>query len=625
MVDQVQNPAHGKAGVVPSIESFNYKEWTVFSQDLFSDFLSENSNLKKKYELIIDEFISSSGEQNNRKLLDFHSVLLSGSLFFEKKIIRIHSPNLNNELLLIHELNRTNHPKLNDEKWANFLNHVEETAGMDINRFSSISEEVNKKYNLINLDEIENNSGIKSSINVTTEKLLTLIGEYRPGVFERFSDYALNLTAKFALLRVHLLKFIAILPSLDHDEKGVEVKRILVESLRRLCTDSNKSRFYGRKGENQPLPLWLEKIFQGGLYIIKVIPAYILASAIRWSVKQMAKRFIAGESINHVSETFKELKETRREATLDQLGELVVSEKEADEYKNKVIELILGLGQHYQRGEKNKALINRSHVSIKVSALCSDFKPEAYEYTKKLVAPRLTEILKTAKKEDVFINIDAEHYHYRDLVFKIYRDVLLDTPELSDYNQTGIVLQAYLRDAAKHFEDILGLAKERGIIMPVRLVKGAYWDAETIEAEAHSHDAPEFLNKEETDINFRSLIHKMLSEDQAIQLCLASHNYGDHVFSEVLREKLFPNASVIEHQCLHMTYEGLSIALSKMGWVTRNYMPVGSLLVGMAYLVRRIMENSSQVGVLTIMRSHKNKAKVESPQEIHKGKKLRES
>ena len=179
----------------------------------------------------------------------------------------------------------------------------------------------------------------------------------------------------------------------------------------------------------------------------------------------------------------------------------------------------MGLGQHYQRGEKNKALINRSHVSIKVSALCSDFKPEAYEYTKKLVAPRLSEILKTAKKEDVFINIDAEHYHYRDLVFKIYRDVLLETPELSDYNQTGIVLQAYLRDAAKHFEDILELAKERGIIMPVRLVKGAYWDAETIEAEAHSHDAPEFLNKEETDINFRSLVHKMLSEDKVIQLC----------------------------------------------------------------------------------------------------------
>ena len=160
---------------------------------------------------------------------------------------------------------------------------------MDINRFSSISEEVNKKYNLLNLDEIEENSGITSSINVTTEKLLTLIGEYRPGAFERFSDYALNLTAKFALLRVHLLKFIAILPSLDHDQKGIEVKRILVESLRRLCSDSNKSRFYGRQGENQLLPLWLGKIFQGGLYIIQVIPAYVLASAIRWRLSRWPK------------------------------------------------------------------------------------------------------------------------------------------------------------------------------------------------------------------------------------------------------------------------------------------------------------------------------------------------
>ena len=308
----------------------------------------------------------------------------------------------------------------------------------------------------------------------------------------------------------------------------------------------------------------------------------------------MAKRFIAGESIERVSSTFNELKSTKREATLDQLGELVVSEKEADHYHNEVIKLIHGLKEHYERGEKNKASINRAHVSIKVSALCSDFKPEAYEYTKNLVAPRLRKILIEAQKHDVFINIDAEHYDYRDLVFKIYRDVLLETPELETFSQTGIVLQAYLRDAYAHMMDILELAKERKILMPIRLVKGAYWDAETVEAQAHSFNAPEFLNKEETDINFRSLVYEILKFGEDLQLCLASHNFGDHSFCEVIREKLFPKAPVIEHQCLHMTYEALSTALAKMGWATRNYMPVGSLLVGTgSYLVRRIMENLS--------------------------------
>ena len=87
------------------------------------------------------------------------------------------------------------------------------------------------------------------------------------------------------------------------------------------------------------------------------------------------------------------------------------------------------------------------------------------------------------------------------------------------------------------------------------------------------------------------------------------------------REQIFKTAPVIEHQCLHMTYEALSNALAGMGWATRNYVPIGSLIVGMAYLVRRIMENSSQVGVLTIMRSHKNRAEIKTPKSIHLEKK----
>ena len=86
MVDQVQNPTHQTVGVVPSIESCKYKDWTVFFQDLFSDFMLEDGNLKKRFEIIIDGFISASGGQNNRKLLDFHSVLLSGSLFMKKRL-----------------------------------------------------------------------------------------------------------------------------------------------------------------------------------------------------------------------------------------------------------------------------------------------------------------------------------------------------------------------------------------------------------------------------------------------------------------------------------------------------------------------------------------------------------
>lgn len=607
--------------LIPKLLHVSHQEWTVIGDQKLLQFLHDEQVIYAIYYQIIDNLIHTSGGVNRRCIADFNSIILTAAIFHQSHTIHLYSHHMNYELLLIQELARLKHSVCQSKILQNYVDHVEKAVEMNLRDFPSVIEEVCHTYDLTEIIECDQDEKIQKAMHAHTEQLLQYINQYRSGLFEKVSDFALNLTAQYALIRVHLLKFIAMLPSLDHDKKGKEVKRMLLETLRRLTNDSTHARFLGKKGDQQALPLWLERSFKLTLSTAKLIPAYLLTAFIRFSVKQMAKRFIAGESIDHVANTFGDLKRTQRDATLDQLGELVVSEKEADHYKNEVLNLINGLGQHYPKGEQNQASINRSHVSIKVSALCSDFRAEAYDYSKSLVAPRLKAILLAAKKNQVFLNIDAEHYDYRDLVFKIYRDVLLETPELSEYQQTGIVLQAYVRDAHTHLQDILTLAKKRGILMPIRLVKGAYWDAETVHADAHSYNAPEFLNKEETDLSFRTLVHQILHHGAHLQLCLASHNYSDHVFCEVLRDHTFPQAPIIEHQCLHMTYEALSTALAKMGWATRNYMPVGSLLVGMAYLVRRIMENSSQVGVLTIMRSHKNNITVQSPWSIHQQKK----
>jgi RHH-type proline utilization regulon transcriptional repressor/proline dehydrogenase/delta 1-pyrroline-5-carboxylate dehydrogenase len=450
-------------------------------------------------------------------------------------------------------------------------------------------------------------------------RLVGFVQTYRSTLFERVSDWGLSLTAQYALLRIHLLKFLALLPSLDHDKKGFEVKKNLIESFRRLRDDNRLIRSKGVKSLGQKaLPRKYMLLVKLGQDVFKILPAGLLAVIVRFMVKMMAKRFIAGESIASSDTTLHALARTNREATLDQLGELVVSQKEAEEYVAKVLAIINGLKVHIKPGERNGAGIPKAHVSIKVSALAHDFKPQAFDYTYSLVAPRLKRILLAAAHEQVFVNIDAEHYHYRDLVLKIYRKVLLETESLKSWADTGIVIQAYLRDAALHFKDVISLARERGQRMPIRLVKGAYWDAETIESEVHSHHAPQFLNKEETDLHFRQIAYMALEHGDVIQLAVGSHNLQDHCFVEALREKKFPTAPVIEHQCLHMTYEALSHGLSKMGWPVRNYMPIGNLLVGMAYLVRRIMENSSQVGILTIMRSHNHALANKTPIQSHR-------
>ncbi len=610
-----ENTKHFKDYLVPELLTFTLNDWKVIFNADYQKSLVVNGELDILVGEILAPFTKLRFGDFRQQLILKSAPYLVG-FFYESKEIRIYSPMLSYELFIIPEMERISDLKEIDI----FKEHTEMVASLSSRDFPSIYQLTTEKYQLPELLNNKEYDDVEESSSKIIDELLVYLNKYTPSLFERVSDYGLGLTAQFALLRIHLLKFLAILPSLDHDERGDEVKRILLEALRRLLEDSKKAKRLGLKGQNKALPRSLFVWVNIAFFICKFFPAKLLTTLVRFKVRFMAKRFIAGETIETAQNALSTLFSTGRDVTLDQLGELVVSEKEADHYCNEVIKLIKGFSLHVKKGELNEAGINRAHVSIKVSALCSDFKPYAFDYTYDHVAPRLKKILLAAKEENVFINIDAEHYDYRDIVFKVYRKVLLDTEELHDYKSTGIVLQAYLRDAYVHLQEIVELAKERGIIMPIRLVKGAYWDAETVEADAHSFDAPEFLNKEETDLHFRQLIIKTFDFHPHIQLCLASHNFSDHAFAEALRAKSYPNIPIIEHQCLHMTYEALSTAMAKMNWVVRNYVPIGALIVGMAYLVRRIMENSSQVGVLTIMRSHKKKLSLVTPKEIHKQK-----
>ncbi|MGZ3789747.1 MAG: bifunctional proline dehydrogenase/L-glutamate gamma-semialdehyde dehydrogenase [Bacteriovorax sp.] len=601
-----------------TLQSINQGDWKIFYYKEFSSlFMSDNKELNADVWSALAPYLNQKSA-DFRIQLTIRSVPFLVGFFFKAKEIRFFTPKLSQELFLLQQNEILD---LNLEIVRELRKHTEAAASLQVKNFPSVIESLISTQGLPDLFNDKRFVKVEERSQEIIKKLLGRLNEYRPSIFEDVSDFGLGLTAQYALLRIHLLKFLAILPSLDHDKKGVEVKRILIEALSRFLKDNGKAKRLKKKGQERALPTSYTIGIKLFYYIALVFPAAPLASLVRNSVRLMAKRFIAGETIEKADKSLQSLGLTGRDVTLDQLGELVVSEREAEHYKNEVLKLVKGFSLHVKKGEMNSAGINRAHVSIKVSALCSDFKPHAPDYTYNLVAPRLREILIAAKNEDVFINIDAEHYHYRDIVFKIYKRVLLETPELVDYKSTGIVIQAYLRDGADHLKEIIELARERGLTMPVRLVKGAYWDAETVEADAHSFNAPQFLNKEETDIHFRQLIVKIYEAHPHLKLAIASHNFSDHAFAEATKEILFPQIGEIEHQCLHMTYEALSTALAKMKWATRNYVPVGSLLVGMAYLVRRIMENSSQVGVLTIMRSHKKHQTLLSPYAIHKQKK----
>lgn len=533
-----------------------------------------------------------------RWILEVLAVQYYVGVFPEQKLIRLASKNLNYELTIIDY-----YSKIKDEKILALKDFILSVGTIPLNNIPMFINYLSFKYDLplFNQKKDLENLAIEKGLS---DKLVLEVGEYKKSLFERFSDFGLTLTANYMLVRVHLLKYLAILPCLDHDKDGREVKRLFLETLRRFIEDNQKAKYKKLSGQKKALPVVYTILAQLTLFISNFLPPNILASMIRKAVGLMARRFIAGETMVDSQASLEKLISSGRDATLDQLGELVVSKKEADQYTEQVLALVEGFEAFIKKGERNSAGILKAHVSIKVSALCHDFNSIDFNYSFEQVAPRLRRILSKAQEKEVFINIDAEHYHYRDMVFKIYKEVLLEE-DFKGFYDTGIVVQGYLKDAYGHLVDVIELAKERQGTMPIRLVKGAYWDAETIEADAHNFESPQFLNKEETDLHFRQLAKVILENSPFVQLAIASHNIKDHCFVEVIREQEFSKALPIEHQCLHMTYEALSVGLSKMGYATRNYIPIGDLLVGMAYLVRRIMENSSQVGVLTIMRSHK--------------------
>lgn len=617
---------------------FNNESWVAhFYEEHASTILDKDREWKAEFVKLLEKRIILNLQDDFRGSITFECVPFLAAFFFKKREILLCAKRGSRELFLLESIERdgflSNRKSLlgggREGDYFKLKNHIQKIISLDPKRFPSQIERITALCQLPDLLYGNEFSKAYKASKRMAKRLLEEINRYRPTIFERITDFSLNLIADYSLLRIHLLKFLAILPVLDYDKKGRDVKRIFMESVRRLAKDSQSAKAKKRRGDQGPIPVYLTLIFKVSSAVVKITHARLFAFLMRNIVRSFARRFIAGETIGESGTSLSALNATKRDATIDLLGELVVSGKEADHYCQNVIAVINGLSSQIKRGEKNASGILRANVSVKMSALSHDFKPEATEYTYDFVARRLKGIFLAAKNEEVFINIDAEHYRYRDLTFAIFKRILMEevkpqTEELKDFKSAGIAVQAYLRDAHAHLLEVIELAKLRNITMPIRLVKGAYWDAETIEARALDYEAPEFLNKEESDLHFRQLIIMVMKNYPHVQLCLASHNLHDHCFAEAVRKLHFPNIPKIEHQCLYMTCEALSVSMAnEMEWVTRNYVPVGGLLVGMGYLVRRIMENSSMAGVLTIMRSHKREELVKEPEERFLDKKNR--
>lgn len=377
--------------------------------------------------------------------------------------------------------------------------------------------------------------------------------------------------------KTNMFRFVDVLPSLN---TGDEVATHLKE--------------YFSEGGKSELPA----VFNVGLGLGALAPG-LMASAIKKNVTSMAKMFITGETPQEALTVLKKARKNNLTFTVDILGEATLSEKEAQDYQRRYMDLIDGLVSDSQKWEDNPLLdfdadgrIPKINVSVKMTALYSQISDKAWEETKRILKDRLRPVFRHGMEKGVFINLDMEHYAVKHLTVEVFKE-LINEPELRGYKFFGCVVQAYLRDSFADINDLVEFAKKRETPFTIRLVKGAYWDSETIEAKQRGWDTPVYLNKAESDANYEVCANYLLENYKSVRVALASHNVRTLSSALVKAEQLSLPKNAFEIQMLYGMAEPVKKSLSDMGYRVREYAPVGELIPGMAYLVRRLLENTS--------------------------------
>ncbi len=327
------------------------------------------------------------------------------------------------------------------------------------------------------------------------------------------------------------------------------------------------------------------------------------------SISRMARRFIAGSTPEEALPTLSDLWSQRTAPILDLLGEVTVTDRDADRYGTRVEEYLTSVASRMAAWPPQDHLVTDHHgllprlaVAIKPTALSARYHPLSADVGIAEAATRIRPILRSAIRHDVFIWFDMEYYAVRDLTVRLFK-LLLEEPEFARVN-AGIVVQAYLRDSMSQLEDIVEFAASRPHPIGVRLVKGAYWDTETVEAAAHGWPSPVYAEKSETDANFEACTSVLNAAYQVLRPAYASHNLRSvaNAIADAQRKSLPENA--LEFQMLYGMGDDLRRATNQLGMRTRFYAPVGELIPGMAYLVRRLLENTSNESFLRQSRSH---------------------
>ena len=426
--------------------------------------------------------------------------------------------------------------------------------------------------------EIADDERLERDVRALAREIAAAGASERANLFHlgRWSERVLDWAMSHPSFKTQLFRFVDVFPACRDDAD-------VLRHLREYFADV-------------PVP----RALRLGLDVAEHIPfgANVSTAGARRNILRMARQLIAGETPAEALPRLERLWRAGEASTVDLLGEKTVTEAEAARYAGRVAELLDALVTGTRDWPASVRLerdpwggVPRVNLSVKPTALSPHFAPTTAEEGIAEARARLRPVLRRARDAGATIHLDTEHDDVKDATLALLRALGTEFP---DGPQLGCVVQAYRTDAFRDLCDVVAWS-ERTLRVPlvVRLVKGAYWDYETVVAAAEGWPAPVFQAKAETDASYERCVRHLVDHAGGVRPAFGSHNVRSIAYAIACTRARGLPPEAVEHQLLYGMAEPIHAALARLGFRVRVYAPVGDLVAGMAYLVRRLLENTS--------------------------------
>ncbi len=314
----------------------------------------------------------------------------------------------------------------------------------------------------------------------------------------------------------------------------------------------------------------------------------IIRASLRQAMRIMGRQFVLGRTIEEALAVAKDQRKDGYTFSFDMLGEAAMTADDAERY----FKIYRAAGVAIANENKDASLFDRASLSIKLSALHPRFEEKQKHRVIAELLPRVLTLAQDAKAKGYGLTVDAEESARLELTLDVFAQ-LATAPELAGWNGLGLAVQAYGRRARAALENLANLASKTKRRIPVRLVKGAYWDAEIKRTQEGGFDSyPVFTAKSATDVNYLACAKFLLENPQAFYPQFATHNAQTIAEISVMAGQ----GADYEFQRLHGMGEQLYAAVlsdPELKRRVRIYAPVGSHEDLLSYLVRRLLENGA--------------------------------